>query len=367
MTKTKTAVIFVLPSFKTGGGNRVLFSIANELSKASREVTLIAPASNQPRTHFFIEPNIVVKEVGTTKKGAIYFLFNLYQLIRTTNSQYKTANVVISDPIQCLFIWFFSSKKLIRFVQADDYNMYNDLLLLKNRYVLKVFKLFTWLSYRKKITYIFNSRFSHAQYVKYAQQTHVPYNIVHPAVDHTIFKPNPIRKHTNQPVSISLIARKHPLKGLHIFLKAWGLINERVKSKIGTVTLISHDDLSNLEIPETFLIIKPENDETITETLSNTDIFISTSFSEGFGLPALEAMACGCAVITSISKGCDEYAEPGINCLTYEPEDIEMLVSCITQLAMNEELRKQLINNGIQTAGNFSWEESGKKFEALLL
>ncbi len=50
-------------------------------------------------------------------------------------------------------------------------------------------------------------------------------------------------------------------------------------------------------------------------------IFISTSWWEGFGLPSLEAMACGCALILTDAGGVNEYAIANENCLMYEPKN----------------------------------------------
>lgn len=64
--------------------------------------------------------------------------------------------------------------------------------------------------------------------------------------------------------------------------------------------------------------LKPDE---IAYYMNLSHIFISTSWWEGFGLPPLEAMACGCAVILSNSGGVNEYAQLDDNCLMFDPRN----------------------------------------------
>jgi len=75
-----------------------------------------------------------------------------------------------------------------------------------------------------------------------------------------------------------------------------GFIIEESIHGIDNVFIISHDDLSEFNL-KNVKCIKPKNDKEIAFYMNKSHIFISTSWWEGFGLPPLEAMACGCAVI----------------------------------------------------------------------
>ena len=87
---------------------------------------------------------------------------------------------------------------------------------------------------------------------------------------------------------------------------------------------------------------------------------VSTSYKEGFGLPALEAMACGCAVITSNSGGCLEYTNEE-NCLMYDAGNTKELAAHINTLVVNSNLRNQIIEKGIKTATTFTWDNSANQ------
>lgn len=85
------------------------------------------------------------------------------------------------------------------------------------------------------------------------------------------------------------------------------------------------------------------------------DIFIYPSLYEGFGLPPLEAMACGTPVITSSISSLPEVV--GAAAITIDPLDVDALAVAIDTAAGNPGVRRQLSAQGLQQAAQFSWEK----------
>lgn len=86
------------------------------------------------------------------------------------------------------------------------------------------------------------------------------------------------------------------------------------------------------------------------------DIFIYPSLYEGFGLPPLEAMACGTAVITSSVSSLPEVV--GTAAVTVDPLDVDALAESIAQLLKDGDLRHRLEAEGPRQAARFSWKET---------
>ncbi len=89
------------------------------------------------------------------------------------------------------------------------------------------------------------------------------------------------------------------------------------------------------------------------------DFFVFPSLYEGFGLPPLEAMACGRAVVCSNTSSLPEVI--GDAGLLVSPYDVEALAAAMGELAANCELRTRLGQRGIERAASFTWDRSARR------
>lgn len=357
-------IVFIAPSIKTGGGNRVFIELANILCE-EYDISVLFPNNSEEYHMFQKSSNLQYTAIGKKALSKMAKWLNLCRCIRYVNRHLGNADLVISDPIFCLLIPFIKNKKRIyRFIQADDYRIFDDGAILGKGLLLGLYKTLCLRVYRQHVGYLFNSQYVYDRFCQDSKRTDVPLMKVYPAVNHLIFNPkNKDKGHGG--ISICLVARKHPLKGLQTFIDAYHKLPLEIEDRIASVTLISHDDLSGYDTAG-MRIVKPASDYDIATAYSSSDIFISTSWWEGFGLPPLEAMACGCAVICSNSGGVNEFVVTGENCLTFEPKDEDALIKAIMRLANDEALRKSLALHGVETAEKFRWEESAKQMLSVI-
>lgn len=80
-------------------------------------------------------------------------------------------------------------------------------------------------------------------------------------------------------------------------------------------------------------------------------------------MPPLEAMACGTPVVTTIAKGNMEYIKPNINALVSEPGDVNSLVKNVIKVLTDYKLKESLIENGLQTAKEWTWDKVTDRYE----
>jgi glycosyltransferase involved in cell wall biosynthesis len=89
-----------------------------------------------------------------------------------------------------------------------------------------------------------------------------------------------------------------------------------------------------------------------------SSLFVYPTLYEGFGLPALEAMACGVPVITTdVSSLPEIVGEAGI---LVPVNNVEALYGAMIAVLGDEDLRRKMINKGIQRAAKFTWEQTAK-------
>lgn len=359
-------IVFLTLSLHTGGGTRVFIELANRLAVAD-SVEILCPA-NRTKTSFEINHNVIIKPCGISDAGFIVNFYNLLILIFIAIFKRRQSIIIISDPIFSILPLFFKRARTIRFVQSDDYNIYNDGHVLKHWSIIKVYKLFTRISYALKIEYIFNSRFSYEQFIAVSKRRNVPYQAVLPGVNLAVFKPldhHDEIESMNNKIQIAIVARAHPMKGFQDFVAAWYNSALVEYKNLVNIVLISPDDLSSFNIAG-MKLRKPQNDSELAFVLQRTDIFVFTSWWEGFGLPPLEAMACGCAVIMPAIKGVQEYAIDGQNCLLYQPRNAAELALKIKDLIKDTKKREKLRKFGVDTAQRFTWAHTEQQIKPVI-
>ena len=101
------------------------------------------------------------------------------------------------------------------------------------------------------------------------------------------------------------------------------------------------------------------DDEEIPYLLNGAEVFVYPSFYEGFGLPVLEAMACGVPVVTSPVSSLPEV---GGNAVKYaSPLSADEIADKILSFIRSEDERNKFANLGLARAKNFTWEKCAKE------
>lgn len=117
-----------------------------------------------------------------------------------------------------------------------------------------------------------------------------------------------------------------------------------------------YDDLTN---PDTVIRVGFVSDEEARAIYNLASVYVQPSFSEGFGLPVLEAFACETPVVAAETPALTEIGQAGA--LFANPNDTNDFVEKIKQVLDDKSLRNQLIESAKIVVKNYTWEKTAKE------
>jgi glycosyltransferase involved in cell wall biosynthesis len=160
------------------------------------------------------------------------------------------------------------------------------------------------------------------------------------------------RKNLHRLIDAFAIARRHGIRHQLLCVGPYGWSSRDV---------YAHVDRLGLRDVVRFTGYVPVNDLPVIYNLAS--VFVFPSLYEGFGLPVVEAMACGTPVVTSNSSSLAEIADGAA--LTVDPLDTEAIAGAITDLARDEARCDELRQLGLVRSRKFSWRQTARDMLAV--
>jgi len=197
-------------------------------------------------------------------------------------------------------------------------------------------------------------------------------DVIYHGVDHDNFKQYPkvilknFRNRFNIPKKyILFVGSIEPRKNLFSLLSAYRKLDTTIKKEYKLV-LVGFKGWRNDEImslleaeKENIIYLGYLNDQELAYVYNMASLFCYPSFYEGFGLPPLEAMACGTPVIVSNLSSMPEVC--GDAALYADPYDINDISKKMQRLLENDLLQKEMAERGLEHVKRFTWEDAASK------
>lgn len=338
-------VVYYAHSLLSRGGDRMVLAHVGWLAAHGHEVELCC---NVVDTVLQIPERVRITQPRLP--GAVGTV--LSALFERRDADLVLASII---PMAC-FLFPRSRRKVVYFAQDNNENLYPTLLqklFIRLLYSigLRAFRI-PVVAVSEQLAEIFRSR--------YRAQVQVVLN----GVDRQSFYPDPspelvASKHGKQVILI--FSRRDQRKGFDLALTALNRLAEMNFSPVELWTV--GEPLSEGEVTLPRRDFGYVGEAELRRIYSSADLLLYPSRNEGFGLMPLEAMACGCPVVTTTAV---PYAVHMDNAMVAPTGDCDVLAACLQKLVLDEELRNSLRDAGQQFARMHSLSAATLQFETVL-
>jgi glycosyltransferase involved in cell wall biosynthesis len=217
---------------------------------------------------------------------------------------------------------------------------------------------------------VINSESLRSEVLHYLDVDPAKLKLIYEAVDHDLFKPGDADLARNQVASygvtkpfVLFVSSLWSYKNCDGLLRAWAIAREELPGRQLAVVGAGRDEkylaelrtlVTNLGIGDDVVFVGGVPLEETVNFYRAADVFVYPSLNETFGLPILEAMACGCPVVTSDVSAMPETA--GGAAVLADPKAPESIARAIVEAAAS---RDRLRDLGFARAAQFTWGATG--------
>lgn len=153
-------------------------------------------------------------------------------------------------------------------------------------------------------------------------------------------------------------------KNFSALIDAFNKIDNPIELKIIGSSTSVFKSLNNYEVNPKINFLGRISDDELIELYQTAEFFVFPSLYEGFGIPPLEAQACGCPVISSNAASLPEILQD--SAYYFNPKDSNSIRDAMLKVLNDSSLRKTLKNSGLNNVKRFSWHSSALKLDLLL-
>lgn len=136
----------------------------------------------------------------------------------------------------------------------------------------------------------------------------------------------------------------------------------KIQDRIEHDLVLAGEAFYDVEVPEAnprVIVRGHVSDEELLALYRGASVFVFPSLGEGFGLPPLEAMACGCPVVASREACLPEVCQSAA--FWVDPRSIDSIAEGLCKVLFDESLRARLVSAGLKRASELTWEASAKE------
>jgi alpha-1,3-rhamnosyl/mannosyltransferase len=191
-------------------------------------------------------------------------------------------------------------------------------------------------------------------------------SVVYPGVDLNQFCPGSVEREQSGRPYILCVAGSDPTKNVETLLKAFAQLPSALQKEHDVILVGDlrrrqdlYDHARQLGIETNVRFAGVVDDAQLVRLYQQAVVLVFPSRYEGFGLPVVEAMACGCPVISSNASSLPEAT--GDAALLADPSDVDGFAKHLEQVLSDGTLRQKLRERGLAQAAKFTWDRTARE------
>ncbi len=218
------------------------------------------------------------------------------------------------------------------------------------------------------------SRFSAGQIAEAVPKSRGKIRVIHCGIGEVFRTAEPAAGRAPEEPYILFVGGFDRRKNIERLLLAYKELRERGRSerllmigKGGTNSRLYYDLpglISRCGLAEGVIVRQGVDDATLADRYRHASFLVLPSIIEGFGLPVIEAQACGCPVACSTAASLPEVGADGA--AYFDPYDVAAMADSMEKVLTDESFRNGLRERGMENVKRFSWSRSGKEVYDLL-
>ncbi len=354
-------ITIVLPryGFRPVGGYKVQYEYANHLQRRGHSVAVVHPWSIQSPDHFasFVKSKVWSSAIWATQRPKLPWFriepgVDLLFVRDLRNEHIPNGDIIVATAWQ--------TAEMIRHYPES-----------KGKKVYMIYDYEFWMT------------MDDAAKKRVAETYHAGFEMVatSPAVS-SVLEENNVKASAYIPCGISM-----DMYGIDVPLekRTWGTIGFPVrkgvtkgtKDAIECIKLLKQEYGDGIKVsafgpkrvdylPSGINFLKSPTDAHLRAFYNSLSIFLFPSHYEGWGLPGMEALACGSALVASDSVGLRDYAQDGKTALLVPRKRPDLLATAIKTLLSDDMLRQKLAYAGHRHVQQYTWKTAVDKYEDLL-
>ncbi len=195
-------------------------------------------------------------------------------------------------------------------------------------------------------------------------QVEFPATVIGPSVDIDLFRPRKEKnyfKASERTLIAAMVRPSTPRRAPEATYRALKILAERFPEQVHVFAFgCSNDELRHCirSLSERVVHLGNLDRQEVAKVLGECDIFLDLSTYQAMGLTALEAMACGCAVVVPSHGGAVDFVEDGIDGVALDTTDFDLVIERVSALIENHEYRERIQIGAVKKACTYFPEKA---------